>query len=102
MSGVPLSCLSTQRARATATTRANTLSPRTRGISIVDCGSLEPARGGLVADSKGDGHDARHVPPVPRAGRVEPVRHHALLELPAVVRVRDRRIDLHPGDAPFG
>src|SRR5213593_1546788 len=102
ISAVPLSCLRTQRARLTATARASTLSPRTRGISIVSCGSLEPACGGLVSDSQGDRYDARHVLPVTRAGRIEPVRQHALLELPAVARVRDRRVDLDPGDAPVG
>src|SRR2546425_912627 len=106
MSAVPLSCFRTQRARPTATARATTLSPRTRGISIVGCGSLEPAARGLVPyssrDSHADRYDARHVLPVPRVGRVEPERHHTLLELPAVVRVRNRRIPLHPRDAPFG
>src|SRR2546422_2628451 len=104
MSAVPLSCFRTQRARPTATARATTLSPRTRGISIVGCGSLEPAARGLVPyssrDSHADRYDARHVLPVPRVGRVEPERHHTLLELPAVVRVRNRRIPLHPRDAP--
>src|SRR5256712_8980885 len=106
MSAVPLPCFRTQRARPTATARATTLSPRTRGISIVGCGSLEPAARGLVPyssrDSHADRYDARHVLPVPRVGRVEPERHHTLLELPAVVRVRNRRIPLHPRDAPFG
>src|SRR2546422_3339454 len=87
MSAVPLSCFRTQRARPTATARATTLSPRTRGISIVGCGSLEPAARGLVPyssrDSHADRYDARHVLPVPRVGRVEPERHHTLLELPA-------------------
>src|SRR5919197_4525940 len=96
MSAVPLSCFSTQRARLTATARASTLSPSTRGISIVGCGSLEPARGGLVSDSQGDRYDARHVLPVPRMGRIEPIRQHALLELPAVARVRDRRVEFDP------
>src|SRR5438309_321352 len=98
--------LTLERARPTATARATALSPRTRGISIVGFGSLEPAARGLVPDSSRDSHadryDARHVLPVPRVGRVEPKRHHALLELPAVVRVRDRRIPLHPRDAPVG
>src|SRR5439155_21763276 len=58
------------------------------------------ARGGLVTDSQGDQYDARHVPPVPRAGRVELVCHHALLELPAVSRVGDRRGDLDPSYTP--
>src|SRR2546422_481058 len=71
-------------------------------ISIVSCGSLEPAWGGLVSDSHGKGEDARHGHPVPRAGGVELVRHHALHELLAVRFVPNGRVDLHPRDAPVG
>ena len=44
--------------------------------------------------------DARHVVPIPSAGRVELVRHHALQELPAVRLVPDGWVHLHPRDAP--
>src|SRR2546422_5676492 len=37
----------------------------------------EPAARGLVSDSQGDRDDARHVPSVPGAGRIELVRQHA-------------------------
>src|SRR5205823_9516909 len=56
-------------------------------------------RGGLVTDSQGDRYDTGHVPPGPSMGWVELVRHHALLELPAVRRVGDRRVHVHPSDA---
>src|SRR5881296_1527894 len=102
MSAVPLSCFRTQRARPTATARATTLSPRTRGISIVGYGSLEPAARGLVSDSQGDRDDARHVPSVPGAGRIELVRQHAPLELPAVGCLGDGRLDFHARDPPVG
>src|SRR5947209_13194060 len=92
MSGVPLSWRSTYPRSPQATARATTESPRTRMISMVCCGSLEPARGGLVSDSQGKGEDARHVRPIPRAGGVELVRQHALHELLAVRVVPNGRI----------
>src|SRR5438128_1825391 len=77
-------------------------SPRTRTINIVGYGSLEPAWRGLGSDSEGDRDDARHVHPVPRAGGVELVRHHALHELPAVRVIPDGRVDVDPCHAPVG
>src|SRR5216683_2634607 len=57
--------------------------------------------GGLVTESHGDRDDVRYHPPVPGVGRVEDIRHHALLELPAVGCVGDRRVHLDPSDAPI-
>src|SRR5256885_9671003 len=57
------------------------------------------ASGGLVTDAKGGHYDIAHVPPLPGAGRVELVRHHALLELPTVRPVREGRFHVHPPDA---